>query len=99
MKSLLILVAVAIVAVGAIPVYEQSDEFYRERRSLSQGDFEEIPLEEIPDHGLRLKRATCDLLSMSTPWLTVNHAACALHCLTMGHKGGRCVDAICNCRN
>nr|P80407.1 RecName: Full=Defensin [Palomena prasina] len=43
--------------------------------------------------------ATCDALSFSSKWLTVNHSACAIHCLTKGYKGGRCVNTICNCRN
>lgn len=48
-----------------------------------------------PEHGLRQKRATCDLLSI----FNVSHAACAAHCLTMGRRGGHCnSQAVCVCR-
>ncbi|CAH1398033.1 unnamed protein product [Nezara viridula] len=75
------------------------DELLREQRSLPETDFEEVPLEDAEEQGARLKRATCDALSFSSKWLTVNHSACAIHCLTKGYKGGKCVKTICNCRN
>nr|AJP36711.1 defensin precursor [Simulium bannaense] len=49
----------------------------------------------------RFRRATCDLLSISTPWGSVNHAACAAHCLALnrGFRGGYCSSkAVCTCR-
>nr|XP_014285580.1 defensin-2-like isoform X1 [Halyomorpha halys] len=78
-----------------VPLFQ--DEPLREPRSLSEADFEYVPLEE--EHGARLKRATCDALSFQSQWVTLNHSACAIHCLTKGYKGGRCVNTICNCRN
>ncbi|XP_017865416.1 PREDICTED: defensin [Drosophila arizonae] len=43
----------------------------------------------------RLKRATCDLLS----GFSVNHSACAVHCIGLGKSGGYCNDkAVCVCR-
>nr|AGK40896.1 defensin B [Nilaparvata lugens] len=49
--------------------------------------------------GSRAKRATCDLLSFNSKWVTPNHAGCAAHCLIRGKKGGSCKNAICYCRN
>ncbi|XP_066908682.1 defensin-2 isoform X2 [Halyomorpha halys] len=72
------------------------DELMRKSRSLSEADLQELPLEE--EHGARLKRATCDALSFTSKWLTINHSACAIHCLTKGFKGGKCVNTICKCR-
>ncbi|KAE8742150.1 Defensin [Frankliniella occidentalis] len=48
----------------------------------------------------RHARATCDLLSFQSKWVTPNHAGCAAHCLAMfkGFKGGYCKDAVCHCR-
>nr|AHY02970.1 defensin B J [Rhodnius prolixus]AHY02971.1 defensin B P [Rhodnius prolixus] len=50
------------------------------------------------EHVARLKRATCDLLSFSSKWVTPNHAGCAAHCLLKGNKGGHCKGTICHCR-
>nr|AQW38592.1 defensin [Sogatella furcifera] len=49
--------------------------------------------------GQRTKRATCDLLSFNSKWVTPNHAGCAAHCLLRGKKGGSCKNTICYCRN
>nr|AGI17576.1 defensin [Pyrrhocoris apterus] len=66
-----------------------------------------IPVDEdadVPDaipeeyHSLRVKRATCDVLSFSSKWFTPNHSACAIHCIAKGYKGGSCKKAICHCR-
>ncbi|KAK4884368.1 hypothetical protein RN001_000639 [Aquatica leii] len=48
----------------------------------------------------RHKRVTCDLLSFKTPQLSINHSACAAHCLALmrGYKGGYCQNAVCHCR-
>ncbi|KAF5297116.1 hypothetical protein FQA39_LY02696 [Lamprigera yunnana] len=48
----------------------------------------------------RHKRLTCDLLSFKTPQLSINHSACAAHCLGMfrGYKGGTCKQGVCHCR-
>ncbi|XP_054277639.1 defensin coprisin [Macrosteles quadrilineatus] len=50
--------------------------------------------------GVRLPRATCDLLSFSFNGNSLNHAACAAHCITLnrGFRGGRCRDGVCHCR-
>nr|AHY02945.1 defensin B P [Rhodnius prolixus] len=50
------------------------------------------------EHVARLKRATCDLLSFSSKWVTPNHAGCAAHCLLRGNRGGHCKGTICLCR-
>ncbi|KYQ57252.1 Defensin-2 [Trachymyrmex zeteki] len=47
---------------------------------------------------IRNRRATCDLLSWQSKWLTINHAACATHCVLRGKKGGYCRNGICVCR-
>ncbi|KAK9509724.1 hypothetical protein O3M35_006979 [Rhynocoris fuscipes] len=47
----------------------------------------------------RPKRATCDLLSLEIMGFSVNNAACAAHCITMGRRGGRCKNAVCHCNN
>lgn len=50
---------------------------------------------EQEEHGIRQKRATCDLLS----YFNVNHSACAAHCVAIGRKGGYCNGkAVCVCR-
>ncbi|KAK4884367.1 hypothetical protein RN001_000638 [Aquatica leii] len=48
----------------------------------------------------RHKRLTCDLLSFKTPQLSINHSACAAHCLALmkGYKGGNCQNGVCHCR-
>ncbi|KAK9509725.1 hypothetical protein O3M35_006980 [Rhynocoris fuscipes] len=50
------------------------------------------------EHVARLKRATCDLFSFQSKWVTPNHAACAAHCLLRGNRGGQCKGTICHCR-
>ncbi|XP_059613249.1 defensin-like [Phlebotomus argentipes] len=69
--------------------------------------FARIPYEDLVDEGsidvlfdvpqthTRQKRATCDLLSA----FGVGHAACAVHCIGHGYRGGWCNSrAVCNCR-
>lgn len=53
-----------------------------------------------PAHGERQRRVTCDLMSVSTPIGSLNHAACAAHCLSMGggRRGGSCQNGVCVCR-
>ncbi|XP_044736084.1 defensin coprisin-like isoform X1 [Chrysoperla carnea] len=53
-----------------------------------------------PVHGERQRRVTCDLMSVDTKWGSVNHAACAAHCLSMGggRRGGSCSNGVCVCR-
>ncbi|KAK4884366.1 hypothetical protein RN001_000637 [Aquatica leii] len=48
----------------------------------------------------RHKRLTCDLLSVQTSKFSVNHSACAAHCLALmkGYKGGNCQNGVCHCR-
>lgn len=46
----------------------------------------------------RQKRVTCDLLSASVKGVTLNHSACAAHCIVIGFKGGHCSKGVCRCR-
>ncbi|XP_017791531.1 PREDICTED: defensin-2-like [Habropoda laboriosa] len=48
---------------------------------------------------IRERRVTCDVLSWQSQWLSINHSACAVRCLTQRRKGGRCQDGVCICRN
>lgn len=51
----------------------------------------------VAQHGLRQKRATCDLLSFTK----FADAACAAHCLSLrkGFRGGYCTPKkVCQCR-
>lgn len=45
-------------------------------------------------HGLRHKRATCDLFD----FLGFGNSLCAAHCIGHGKAGGRCKDGVCHCR-
>ncbi|KAL0280819.1 UNVERIFIED_CONTAM: hypothetical protein PYX00_002001 [Menopon gallinae] len=62
-------------------------------------DFPEIQLyasEEETESGNSLitPRITCDILGGK-----FNHAACAVHCILKGYRGGYCDSkAVCNCR-
>ncbi|KOC64008.1 Defensin-2, partial [Habropoda laboriosa] len=47
---------------------------------------------------IRERRVTCDILSLSSKWLSINHAACATRCLAQRRKGGRCQNGVCICR-
>ncbi|KAG5863075.1 hypothetical protein JTB14_030449 [Gonioctena quinquepunctata] len=48
---------------------------------------------------VRVKRFTCDVLSVDIKGVNLNHAACGLHCLFTGKGGGWCDDhRVCNCR-
>ncbi|XP_019871953.1 tenecin-1 [Aethina tumida] len=65
---------------------------------------EEVEDEEYRlDHVGRVKRVTCDLLSLNINILgnggQLNHSACAAHCLYLKKKGGHCnADGVCVCR-
>lgn len=50
-------------------------------------------------HGDRHARVTCDLLSVSTKWGSLNHAACAARCIAQRKKGGTCKEGVCHCRD
>ncbi|KAG5868044.1 hypothetical protein JTB14_029585 [Gonioctena quinquepunctata] len=48
---------------------------------------------------IRVKRFTCDVLSIEAGSVKLNHAACALHCVYLHKSGGWCDDhRVCNCR-
>ncbi|XP_030764370.1 defensin, isoforms B and C [Sitophilus oryzae] len=48
---------------------------------------------------VRVKRATCDLLSFEIKGFKLNDSACAAHCLTLGKRGGHCNGSkVCVCR-
>ncbi|KAK6645030.1 hypothetical protein RUM43_001306 [Polyplax serrata] len=103
MKVLLVLslfVVACLAAVSALPRVEPTLlEF--------EGEFEipeTVNMEEntnsVEEVHPRVRRATCDLLSFSSKWVTVNHSACAAHCLALrrGYKGGYCKNTVCHCR-
>ncbi|XP_050506614.1 tenecin-1-like [Diabrotica virgifera virgifera] len=47
----------------------------------------------------RVKRFTCDVLSVEAKGVKLNDAACAIRCLTLGKAGGWCDrHKVCNCR-
>ncbi|XP_028142492.2 tenecin-1-like [Diabrotica virgifera virgifera] len=49
-------------------------------------------------HG-RFKRFSCDVLSIEAKGVALNDSPCALHCLSLGKRGGWCNDQkVCNCR-
>nr|APD13830.1 defensin [Locusta migratoria] len=82
----------ALVAVSALPALQFDEEL---DSALYVADHE-APFEKEGHY--RLKRATCDILSFQSQWVTPNHAGCALHCVIKGYKGGRCKGTICHCR-
>ncbi|CAD7077224.1 unnamed protein product [Hermetia illucens] len=97
MRSLLVLgliVATFTVYTSAQPYqleYEEDGPEYALELPIEE---EELPSQVVEQH-YRAKRATCDLLSP----FGVGHAACAVHCIAMGRRGGWCDDrAVCNCR-
>lgn len=68
------------------------------KKSLNSPLVDELPEEsyQAAAENLRLKRATCDLLS----GLGVNDSACAAHCIARGNRGGYCnAKKVCVCRN
>ncbi|XP_017770643.1 PREDICTED: defensin [Nicrophorus vespilloides] len=67
---------------------------------VSAGPVEQDAEGQVVERANRQRRVTCDLLSVSTPYGSVNHSVCAAHCLAMlkGFRGGRCIDGVCNCR-
>ncbi|CAH1108361.1 unnamed protein product [Psylliodes chrysocephalus] len=60
------------------------------------------PIHDIPVEdgtSLRVKRATCDILSFEVIGFKFNHSACAVRCKVAGKSGGWCDDqGKCNCR-
>nr|QRW93022.1 defensin 3 [Coridius chinensis] len=90
---------------GDLPyeIYEDdltAGEEVRHKRTIFDEFGEEIALDDTaePTQGLRLKRATCDALSFQSKWITINHSACAIHCIARGYKGGSCKNTVCHCR-
>nr|XP_022909130.1 holotricin-1-like [Onthophagus taurus] len=47
---------------------------------------------------IRQKRVTCDVLSIQFAGFSVGHAACALHCIALKKRGGKCSAGVCICR-
>nr|ABZ80665.1 defensin [Sitophilus zeamais] len=48
---------------------------------------------------VRVKRATCDLLSFEIKGFKLNDSACAAHCIQLGKRGGHCNNSkVCVCR-
>nr|WAB21905.1 defensin [Harpalus rufipes] len=58
------------------------------------------PLDEAEEGLVRQRRFTCDLLSFEAKGsVSLNHSACALHCIALRKKGGSCNNkAVCICR-
>ncbi|CAG9769367.1 unnamed protein product [Ceutorhynchus assimilis] len=55
--------------------------------------------EQIHEGHIRVRRATCDLLSFEIKGIKINDSACAAHCITRGKRGGYCNDyKVCVCR-
>ncbi|XP_076296444.1 defensin 2 [Lasioglossum baleicum] len=54
----------------------------------------------LPDDDVnsRPRRFSCDVLSFTSKWFSVNHAACATRCLFQRRRGGRCQNGVCVCR-
>ncbi|CAG9853602.1 unnamed protein product [Phyllotreta striolata] len=47
----------------------------------------------------RVRRFTCDVLSVEAKGVKLNHAACGVHCLLRGKTGGWCDGRrVCRCR-
>ncbi|XP_018577155.1 defensin, isoforms B and C [Anoplophora glabripennis] len=60
-------------------------------------DFEDL-VEQEHAH-FRVKRFTCDVLSVEAKGVKLNHAACGVHCLFRGRTGGYCNGKrVCICR-
>lgn len=104
MKLCIVLIAFALVACSFVSPLEQDHEgktnqlifkFKIDQNSHNYINYVAILGELVLS---RMRRVTCDLLSVSTPIGSLNHAACAGHCLQKGYKGGRCIDGVCNCR-
>lgn len=84
----------AILSTGSGYPQESADQVQSYANTL----FDELPEEsyQAAAENLRLKRATCDLLS----GLGVNDSACAAHCIARGNRGGYCnAKKVCVCRN
>ncbi|EEB15400.1 Defensin precursor, putative [Pediculus humanus corporis] len=99
------LFAIFMAFVSAVPVLNNnnndSDADFQVEEYMGELTSENVDLNPVAgeeDAKGRFRRATCDLLSASTPWGSLNHSACAAHCLTKRYKGGRCRNGICRCR-
>ncbi|CAD7077219.1 unnamed protein product [Hermetia illucens] len=97
MRSILVLGLI----VAAFAVYTSAQPYQLQYKEDGPEDALVLPIEEeelpgqVVEQHYRAKRATCDLLSP----FGVGHAACAMHCIAMGRRGGWCDDrAVCNCR-
>ncbi|XP_060518316.1 tenecin-1 [Cylas formicarius] len=56
-------------------------------------------LDDTNQEHVRVKRVTCDVLSVEAKGIKLNDAACGLHCLYKGRSGGYCNGKrICVCR-
>ncbi|XP_065092809.1 defensin-A-like [Ochlerotatus camptorhynchus] len=102
MQSLSVICSVAICVVALATTggqaYPQGLQLADEQvRSYANTLFDELPEESYQAAGanLRLKRATCDLLS----GFGVQDSACAAHCIARGNRGGYCSSKkVCICR-
>ncbi|KAK3932803.1 Defensin [Frankliniella fusca] len=96
MKSFTVVVVALAVLIAAL--HQGGAEQHIETEDHLSPEIPEAPYVEV--RAGRHARATCDLLSFSSKWVTPNHAACAAHCIAMlkGFKGGYCKNTVCHCR-
>ncbi|XP_014240919.1 defensin-like [Cimex lectularius] len=92
MKVAIFLIFFLIGAAYSVPTWHEEHEL------LDEEIWEPADPQPLVEHHVRFKRATCDLFSFQSKWVTPNHAACAAHCIARGNRGGRCKNAVCHCR-
>uniref|UniRef100_A0A023EEK6 Putative knottins n=1 Tax=Aedes albopictus TaxID=7160 RepID=A0A023EEK6_AEDAL len=98
MQSLSVICILAMCLVAITSAYPQETVLVDEVQSVANSLFDELPEEsyQAAVENLRLKRATCDLLS----GFGVGDSACAAHCIARGNRGGYCNSKkVCVCRN
>ncbi|XP_076243046.1 defensin-2-like [Calliopsis andreniformis] len=93
-----IFVIVNYVSSATIPVIYDGPIY--ERKPTEGGEIlVEIDVSTTESAPTREARVTCDVLSVSTGWLSLNHSACAVKCIAKRKKGGYCENGNCICRN
>ncbi|CAG9859152.1 unnamed protein product [Phyllotreta striolata] len=79
-------------SVSAVPVSEYDGKIAEEIHREIASD-----LQQSEHH--RVRRFTCDVLSVEAKGVKLNDAACGVHCLFMGKTGGWCDSRrVCRCR-
>ncbi|CAG9827651.1 unnamed protein product [Diabrotica balteata] len=86
-----------VVSINSSPIGDEQPEPVRPDVFIPEDYNPEIP--EHKEEHYRVKRFTCDVLSVEAKGVKLNDAACAIHCLTLGKAGGWCDNhKVCNCR-